>query len=108
MRKLYIFNNTAGKSTWNSCYSIADDGAIIGNHTCSHEDYMKYDLHDREDRLEDILKHFNGEPYELELVSGKDVLSHAGLLEALRLNEIAGEKANQYEKAGVTLEFSNE
>jgi|ERR1051326_1850680 hypothetical protein len=93
MRKLYIFNNSPGNTDWNVCHSMADDGTHLGSHVCSHEHFMQYDLHDRKDRLETILQHFNGEPYELELISADDVLSHAGLKEALRLNELQGQQA---------------
>lgn len=106
MRKLYLFNNGTAFKGWNNCYSMADDGTVLGNHICSHDIYMMGDLHNRADRLETIKKHFGDEPYEVEVIASDDVRTHAGLAEAYRLNQLAGEKANQYEKAGVTIEVS--
>lgn len=106
MRKLYLFNNGSTFEGCNNCYSMADDGTVLGNHICSHDNYMLHDLHDRKDRLETIKKHFGNEPYEVELIPSNKVESHQGLAEACRLNQLQGEAANQYEKAGVSIEVS--
>lgn len=62
MRTLYIFTNTVGNgyTGFENCYSMADDGTILGNHLCSNVSYMYGDLVARSDRMEKLEKFFNG------------------------------------------------
>ncbi len=105
MRKLYLFvNNKSAMRDWLDCLSMTDDGTILGNHICSHMNYMIHDLHDRTDRLEKIKNHFKDEPYEIELLTYDDCESHEGFQQALKLSN---EKDQQIEKAGATITYSN-
>lgn len=87
---IYGFNN-GGSHGWYDAVLIAADGACLGGHACSHEGYMEHDLGvtegSRPDRHETFQKHYPG-GYRMELISGKDVRTHAGLNEAYRLNQI--------------------
>lgn len=104
MRKLYLFVNGQSMRDWLSCLSLTDDGVILGNHICSHMGYMMHDLHDRSDRLEKIKQHFNGEPYEVIVLSYQDCNMHEEFKKALAL---AKEKQQTFEKAGATAVISD-
>jgi hypothetical protein len=41
--RIYGFNN-GGSRGWYNGVLMADDGAVLGGHVCSHESYMPYDL----------------------------------------------------------------
>lgn len=98
MRKLYLFNNSIpANEGWNSSYSMADDGTVLGNHLCSHDVFMYHDLYVRSDRKKTVDEHFKDEPYEVEIIPSHEVKTHPGLQEAFKLNQIAGEKAKQEE-----------
>lgn len=103
MRKLYLFVNSSTMKDWLNCLSMTDDGYILGNHICSHMDYMKYDLHDRPKRLEKIKSHYKDEPYEIEILSYKECKNNSEFLKAVK---IAESKDQSFEKAGAVIEFS--
>lgn len=67
MRKLYIFTNTVGggHTGFENCYSMADDGTVLGNHLCSSVLYMYGDLVDRSDRRLRLEEHFGGKEGEV-------------------------------------------
>jgi hypothetical protein len=94
MRKLFIFNNSQIPG-WGDCYSITDDGVILGNHICSDSRYMKNDLHDATHRFEVIQKYFNGEQYELVIIPDNEVKTHPELDKACKL---AGKNTSRYHK----------
>lgn len=61
MRKLYLFNNTVPeKSGWNHCVSMADDGHVLGSHICSSPGFMRHDLTQFAQRIDELKKHFGG------------------------------------------------
>lgn len=97
MNKIYCFSNVIGGRD-GAAYAIADDGTVLGSHWCSNEYFVPQDLGvidgTRPDRHETYKKHFpNG--YEMEFVASKDIENHKGLNEALRLNQLQAEQANQ-------------
>ena len=87
---IYGFNN-GGSNSWYSGVLLAADGTGLGGHVCSSEAYMPADLGvlegSRADRHEGFRKHYP-EGYRMEFVPMNDVRSHAGLLDAYRLNQI--------------------
>ena len=94
MNKIYCFSNVVGGGD-GVAYAMGDEGTVLGSHFCSHEGYVPNDLGvaegRRPDRHETYKKHFpNG--YEMEFVRASDVDDHKGLQEAIRLNQIQGEK----------------
>lgn len=60
MRKLFLFTNTKGngRTGWEVCYSMADDGVVLGEHVCSNICFMMNDLVLRKGSKEDVEKHF--------------------------------------------------
>lgn len=86
---IYGFNN-GGEPGWFQGVLLAQDGAMLGGHICSHEGYMPRDLGvmegSRDDRHEAFREHYP-DGYRMDFVPGRDVRSHAGLAEAYRLNQ---------------------
>lgn len=88
---IYGFNN-GGSPGWYCAVAIAEDGAELGGHLCSHEWYMKHDLGimegTRPDRHKnEYQKHYpNG--YKMEFVPSEEITGHAKLNEAFRLNQL--------------------
>ena len=86
---IYGFNN-GGEPGWYQGALLAQDGAWLGGHVCSHEGYMPHDLGvlegSRDDRHESFREHYP-DGYRMDFVPGPDVRSHAGLAEAYRLNQ---------------------
>lgn len=87
---IYGFNN-GGSPGWYDAVLIAADGTYLGGHLCSAEGYMEHDLGvlegTRDDRHEGFKKHHPA-GYRMEFVSGDEVRTHAGLLEAVRLHQL--------------------
>ena len=87
---IYGFNN-GGSPGWYEAVLIAEDGACLGSHICSHEGYMLHDLgiltDSRSDRHETFRAHYP-DGYRMDFVPFAEVRSHAGLTEALRLNRL--------------------
>lgn len=87
---IYGFNN-GGSPGWFNALAIAEDGACLGGHLCSHEAYMEGDLGvlegSRKDRHEnDYQKHYP-EGYRMEFVPSSDIDTHRGLQAAFAENE---------------------
>lgn len=96
MNKIYCFSNAVGGGD-GIAYAMAEDGTVLGSHWCSSEYFVPNDLGVNEgsrlDRHEDYKKHYpNG--YIMEFVRARDALTHTGLSEAFRLNQILAEKEN--------------
>lgn len=93
--KIYCFSNVRGGGD-GIAYAIAEDGTVLGSHWCSHEIYVPGDLGvtegSRPDRHKAYAEHYP-DGYEMEFVPARDVLSHPGLSEAVRLNEMQAENA---------------
>ena len=91
---IYGLNN-GGSPGWYSAALLAEDGTYLGGHVCSSEGYMPSDLglldSSRPDRHEGFRKHYP-DGYRMEFVSYKDVESHEGLMEAIRLANAPDEK----------------
>jgi len=82
---IYGFNN-GGSHGWMSAVLIAEDGTLLGGHTCTSEAYMPHDLAilegSRPDRHEEFRKHYPG-GYRMEFISHEDVLKNAALMRAI-------------------------
>jgi hypothetical protein len=96
--KIYCFSNVVGGGD-GAAYAIAEDGAILGSHWCSHEGFIPHDLGvqegSRPDRHEnDYAKHYP-DGYEMEFVGSRRIDSHVGLQKALDLNKKQAEKAKE-------------
>ena len=82
---IYGFNN-GGPPGFMDAALIAQDGAYLGGHCCSHECFMPGDLGivegARADRHETFQKHYP-DGYRMEFVSYIDVPQHTGLMEAI-------------------------
>ena len=72
-RKLYLFTNYKGdgNSGWEDCYSMADDGHVLGEHVCSNIGFMYTDLVRGKDRTETIEKHFGCPLSEIDIIQLK-------------------------------------
>lgn len=84
---IYGFNN-GGPHGWEQACLVAEDGVFLGDHVCSSEAYMPYDLSMLEgsqpDRQETFRKHYpNG--YRMEFVRYDEVVSHKRLNAVLEL-----------------------
>lgn len=83
--KIYCFSNVVGGGE-GEAIAIAEDGAVLGSHWCSHECYVSGDLGveegSRPDRHETYAKHYP-DGYEMEFVASKDVEKHEGLRQAI-------------------------
>lgn len=94
---IYGFNN-GGSPGWYAATLLAQDGTCLGGHTCSSEGYMEHDLGilegTRPDRHETFRAHYP-DGYRMEFIGEADVRTHAGLLEAYRLNQL---NAEEYER----------
>jgi hypothetical protein len=98
-RKLYLFCNSDLYKGWCSCYSLTDDGHILGNHICSNTGFMQHDLHDRTDRLKTIKEHFKDEPYDVILFYDHSYKENLEFMHAFKLNQELSEKAKEAENA---------
>lgn len=91
--KIYCFSNAIGGGD-GIAYAMAEDGAVLGSHLCSHEGYVPGDLGvtpgSRPDRHETYLKHYP-QGYEMEFVPACDVKFHEGLVKAFKLNRAQAE-----------------
>ena len=78
---IYGFNN-GGSPGWYNGALLAEDGAALGGHVCSHEGYMRHDLGiiagSRPDRHETFRAHYP-DGYRMDFVPGEEVDGHAGL-----------------------------
>jgi|SRR5690349_10229974 len=86
---IYGFNN-GGSPGFYTGMLLAEDGTALGSHLCSHEDFMLQDLgilHGSAPRRhKDFMNHYP-EGYRMDFVSSCDVKSHAGLMNAYKLNQ---------------------
>ena len=87
---IYGFNN-GGSHGFCRAQLIAEDGAALGSHACSHESYMAYDLgivgdYRNDDRHLDFKKHYP-DGYRMEFVSLSEAASHEGLQLAFKKNQ---------------------
>ena len=87
---IYGFNN-GGSSGCLAAIAIAEDGTPLGNHVCSAEAYMPYDLGmlegTRPDRHEkEFQPHYPG-GYRMEFVPSEEIKTHEGLKKAFGNNE---------------------
>ena len=86
---IYGFNN-GGQEGWMSAVLIAEDGTVLGGHTCSSEAYMPADLGilegTRPDRHDTFKVHYP-EGYRMEFVRYDDIKNHEALNAAFKLNE---------------------
>lgn len=95
---IYGFNNGGGPGML-SAVLIAQDGTGLGGHCCSGEGYMRHDLGilegTRPDRHESFREHYP-DGYRMDFITQSEVLTHPGLEEAYRLNQL---KADAHEPA---------
>ena len=88
-QKIFCFSNVKGGR--GIAYAMAEDGTVLGSHWCSCEAYVPGDLGvlegSRPDRHETFSKHYP-KGYEMEFVPAASVKTHAGLIEAFRLNQL--------------------
>lgn len=86
---IFGFNN-GGSDSWYSAVLIAENGACLGSHICSHEGYMRHDLGilegSRPDRHEEFKKHYP-DGYRMAFVSSSEVKTCEPLLLAFKLNK---------------------
>lgn len=92
---IYGFNN-GGSPGWYNGQLLAEDGAGLGGHACSHEGYMRHDLGvlagSRPDRHETFRAHYP-DGYRMDFVPESEVLLHPGLEAAYRKNQARRDKA---------------
>ena len=92
---IYGFNN-GGCTGWYSAVLLAQDGTGLGEHICSDEGYMEYDLGvtegSRPDRHETFQKHYP-DGYRMEFIGAADVRTHKGLNAAYALNQAKAQDA---------------
>lgn len=84
---IYCFNN-GGPPEFLQALAISADGKVLGDHCCSHEGYMPYDLGviegTRPDRHEQSYQKHYPNGYRMEFVPSEDIDKHAGLLAAVK------------------------
>lgn len=86
---IYGFNN-GGSPGWLMGVLLAEDGFYLGDHVCSDESYMLYDLGilegHRPDRHKAFQSHY-ADGYRMEFVRHGDVPEHDGLRKAIELSK---------------------
>jgi hypothetical protein len=86
---IYGFNNGGEPDWWHGAL-LAEDGAYLGGHFCSHEGYMPSDLGilegSRPDRHEGFRQHYP-DGYRMDFVPLCEAGNHAGLSSAVALNQ---------------------
>ena len=96
---IFGFNN-GGSSGWMQAVLIAEDGTVLGGHTCSSEGYMPHDLGilegTREDRHETFRAHYP-DGYRMEFVGYDALPGHDKINQAFKLHD---EKAAQAAQTG--------
>jgi len=84
------FNN-GGSSGWYEALAIAQDGTVLGGHTCSDEGYMRADLGiiegTRPDRHETSYQIHYPDGYRMAFIESQDIDSCEVLQEAFRLGK---------------------
>lgn len=94
---IYGFNN-GGSPNWLNGVLLAEDGACLGGHICSHESYMPHDLGvidgSRPDRHAMFREHYP-DGYRMDFVPAAQVQTHSGLNAAYELNQRAKEAAQE-------------
>lgn len=93
---IYCFAN-GGQVNLLNAIALAQDGSILGSHACSHEDYIPSDLGVlegcRNDRHKNsYMKHYP-DGYKMIFVPYSMIERTKGLVEAIRNNRIANQKA---------------
>lgn len=98
---IYGFNN-GGSPGWYSGVLLAEDGAGLGGHICSHEGYMPHDLGviegSRPDRHETFRAHYP-DGYRMEFIPMSEVRGHVGLDAAYARNQALAKAAPNEEQA---------
>lgn len=93
---IYGFNN-GGQTGWLHGVLIAEDGTVLGGHTCSAEGYMPHDLGilegTRPDRHETFRTHYP-DGYMMDFVGYDDAENHSGLAAALEKHKATTEASN--------------
>ena len=87
--KIFVFSAIRGGGD-GICYAMAEDGAVLGSHWCSHESYAPGDLGITEGTRPDRHKTYAGhypDGYEMEFVKASDIGGHAALQRAFVLNK---------------------
>lgn len=86
---IYGFNN-GGSHGWYEAVLLAEDGTFMGDHICTSEAYMPFDLGiltgTRSDRHVDFQAHYPA-GYRMEFVPGKRIKAHPGLMAAIERNK---------------------
>ena len=92
-KKIYCFNNGGSSGLYNAV-ALAEDGACVAGHICSHEGYMQHDLgvvgtwkHELYDA------HYGIGGWELEWIPSSVVPHHEGLRAAILLANTKGAEA---------------
>lgn len=97
---IYGFNNGGSQDWWNGVL-LAEDGAGLGGHVCSHEGYMRHDLGILEGSRPDRHEHFRAhypDGYRMAFIPSEHVMTHPGLDAAVKRNQ---EKAALLPKDGM-------
>lgn len=93
---IYGFNN-GGSRDWYLAQLLSQDGTGLGSHLCSDEGYMRHDLGilegSRPDRHEEFQKHYP-EGYRMEFVPTRDLKSHVGFNEALKMSTMKSKRGS--------------
>jgi hypothetical protein len=83
---IYGFNN-GGSTGWLDAIAMAEDGTVLGSHTCSDECYMPHDLGciegARKDRHVQAYQPHYKDGYRMAFVKYADIAGCAGLQDAL-------------------------
>lgn len=92
---IYGFNNGGNPGMYEACL-LSEDGTFLGNHLCSAEGYMPFDLGvsegSRPDRHETFRKHYP-DGYRMDFIPLKDAPTHAELDVAYQRNQALRAKA---------------
>ncbi len=80
---IFYFNN-GGSNDWLYAMAIGDDGVVVAQHICSHENYMLSDL---SRHSSDFDSHYGIGNWKLEWVETDNRNNHKGLQISLELNK---------------------
>lgn len=106
---IYGFNNGGARDWWHA-ELIAEDGAMLGGHICSHEGYMPHDLSviegSRPDRHEHFRAHYP-DGYRMDFVGYAAVKTHPGIQAAIEKFKARPNQPPPDQQAEIKVEFTS-
>lgn len=92
MKKIFVFINAGEGTDWIEGMAMCEDGTCLASHVSSHEFWFKHDMGLTSDWKHEFYSAHCPNGYEL--IHVEDVLNHAELMAAYRLNQEQAKEQN--------------